>query len=83
MYAMLGSRPDIAYAVAKVSQYSTNPNPAHWSAVKRIFRYLAGTSDRGLCYGLEELGIVFVTGRGGAGFDSPGPALTRGRGGYF
>jgi len=27
--------------------------------------------------------VVFVTGRGGAGFHSPGPALTRGRGGYF
>lgn len=38
MYAMLGSRPDIAYAVSKVSQYSTNPNATHWTAVKRIFR---------------------------------------------
>jgi len=28
-------------------------------------------------------GVVFVTGRGGAGFHLPGPALTRGRGGYF
>ena len=27
--------------------------------------------------------VVFVTGRGGAGFHSPGPALTRGRGGIF
>jgi len=27
-------------------------------------------------------GVVFVTGRGGAGFHSPDPALTRGRGGY-
>jgi len=26
---------------------------------------------------------VFVTGRGGAGFHLPDPALTRGRGGYF
>ena len=26
---------------------------------------------------------MFVTGRGGAGFHSQGPALTRGRGGYF
>jgi len=60
MYAMLGSSLDIAYAVAKVSQYSTNPNPAHWSAVKQIFRYLAGTPDRGLCYGLEELGSGFT-----------------------
>jgi len=28
-------------------------------------------------------GLVFVTGRGGAGFHSQGPALTRGRGGIF
>ena len=26
---------------------------------------------------------MFVTGRGGAGFHSPGTALTRGQGGYF
>jgi len=37
MYDMLGSRPDIAYAVAKVSQYSTTLGPTWWSAVKRIF----------------------------------------------
>jgi len=30
-----------------------------------------------------ELPLEFVTGRGGAGFHSPGPALTTGRGGYF
>ena len=50
MYAMLGTRPDIAYAVAKVSQYSVNPGPAHWTAVKRILRYLAGTQDLGLSF---------------------------------
>jgi len=27
--------------------------------------------------------LEFVTGRGGAGFHAPGPALTTGRGGYF
>jgi len=27
--------------------------------------------------------VVFVTGRGGVGFHSPDPALTRGRGGIF
>lgn len=37
MYAMLGTHPDIAYAVAKVCQFSTNPNMTHWTAVKRIF----------------------------------------------
>ena len=51
MYAMLGMRPDIAYAVGIVSQYCTNPNQHHWTAVKRIFRYLAGTRGLGILYG--------------------------------
>ncbi len=29
MYAMLGTRPDIAYAVSVVSRYGSNPNEAH------------------------------------------------------
>lgn len=51
MYAMLGTRPDIAYAVGMVSKYCNNPNNDHWIAVKRIFRYLAGTRDLGILYG--------------------------------
>ena len=51
MYAMLGSRPDIAYAVGTVSRFCTNPDGQHWAAVKRIFRYLAGTREIGLTYG--------------------------------
>ena len=51
MYAMLGTWPDITYAVGLVSQFSTNPNSKHWGAVKRIFRYLAGTPGLGIHYG--------------------------------
>ena len=51
MYVMLGTRPDIAYAVGIVSQHCTNPNGHHWTAVKRIFRYLAGTRGLGILYG--------------------------------
>ena len=51
MFAMLGSRPDIAYAVGLVSKFCTNPDSHHWAAVKRIFRYLAGTREIGLTYG--------------------------------
>ena len=43
MYAMMGTRPDIAYAVSVVSRYAANPHDSHWTAVKRIFRYLRGT----------------------------------------
>jgi hypothetical protein len=45
MYAMCMTRPDIAVAVTTVSRYMSNPGSAHWTAVKRIFRYLRGTVD--------------------------------------
>jgi hypothetical protein len=50
MYAMLGTRPDIAYAVGATSRYCSNPGPSHWVAVKRIFRYLKGTMNHELEY---------------------------------
>ncbi|GLB43841.1 putative encoded by [Lyophyllum shimeji] len=51
MYAALGTRPDIAFAVQTVSRFSTKPGPAHWEAVKKIFRYLKGTIELWLSYG--------------------------------
>lgn len=51
MYAALGTRPDISYAVQTLSQFSSRPGPAHWTAVKRVFRYLKGTLDYGITYG--------------------------------
>jgi hypothetical protein len=50
MYAALGSRPDIMFAVTQLSQFSHAPRQAHWTAVKRVFRYLAKTADLGLVY---------------------------------
>jgi len=51
MAAMIGTRPDIAFAVSAVSQYNTNPVATHWTAVRGIFRYLTGTRELGLNYG--------------------------------
>jgi hypothetical protein len=50
MYTMVQTRPDIAYAVSTLAQYSSNPNHTHWTAVKRIFRYLKGTLSLGIEY---------------------------------
>ena len=50
MYAMLCTQPDIYFAVGMVSRYQSNLGPVHWQAVKRIFRYLHGTSNLILCY---------------------------------
>ncbi len=54
MYAAICTRPDIAYAVQSLSQYSNNPGPEHWSAVKRVFRYLSGTNHLKLTFRANE-----------------------------
>ncbi|OAE24922.1 hypothetical protein AXG93_2931s1660 [Marchantia polymorpha subsp. ruderalis] len=58
MYAMIYTRPDLAFAVCVVSQYMVNSRKEHWQAVKRIFTYLRGTSDIGLCYGNDTQCLV-------------------------
>lgn len=44
------TRPDISYAVNKLSQYMHAPTSDHWQAVKRVLRYLAGTASNGLYF---------------------------------
>ena len=50
MYAMVCTRPDIAYAVGVLIRFMSKPGKEHWTTVKWVFRYLCGTSDYGLCY---------------------------------
>eukprot|EP00253_Pinus_taeda_P015922 PITA_15922 len=50
MYAMVCTRPDIAHAVGVFNRFMSKPGKEHWTTVKRVFRYLRGTSDYGLCY---------------------------------
>ena len=51
MYLSLATRPDITYAVNRLAQFTSNPLPKHWTAIKRIFRYLKGTKNYSLTYG--------------------------------
>ncbi|KAM0000492.1 putative RNA-directed DNA polymerase [Helianthus debilis subsp. tardiflorus] len=44
------TRPDIAFAVNKVCQFMHSPTENHWSAVKRILRYLQGSLNHGLLF---------------------------------
>jgi hypothetical protein len=39
MYAALGTRPDIAYAVAALSRYNSRPLTVHLTAAKRVLCY--------------------------------------------
>ncbi|GJY71892.1 zinc finger, CCHC-type containing protein [Tanacetum coccineum] len=50
MYAMTSTRPDIAYAVGRLSRFTSNPSRQHWQAITRVFKYLKGTMNYGLSY---------------------------------
>lgn len=44
------TRPDISYAVNRLSQYMNRPTSEYWQAVKGLLRYLAGTSSHGIFF---------------------------------
>ena len=54
IWLMIGTRPDIGFAVGRLSQHCENPLTSHWTAVKRVLRYLKGTRDTGIAYGTEQ-----------------------------
>ena len=47
---MLGTRVDIAFAVIKLARFASNPSNIHFTAVKRVYKYLKGTKDYGITY---------------------------------
>ena len=50
LYASLGTRPNITFAVQMLSQFSSKPSNEHWRGVKRILHYLQGTKTLGITY---------------------------------
>lgn len=52
------TRPDISFAVKKVCQFLHAPTTVHWTAVKRILRYICGTTSLGLKIGKSDSMMV-------------------------
>jgi hypothetical protein len=50
MYAMLTTRPDLAYAVGLLGRYSAKPKQCHWTLAKRCLRYLQATKKMELVF---------------------------------
>ncbi|GKE19918.1 retrovirus-related pol polyprotein from transposon TNT 1-94, partial [Tanacetum coccineum] len=47
---LTASRPDLTFAVCMCARYQAKPTEKHLHAIKRIFKYLRGTVNRGLWY---------------------------------
>ena len=54
MYLTVSTRPDIAYAVANLAKFSSKPTKEHWTALKRVLRYLKGTVNFGIFYSQND-----------------------------
>ncbi|GJR05592.1 retrovirus-related pol polyprotein from transposon TNT 1-94 [Tanacetum coccineum] len=56
---LTASRPDLQFAICMCARYQARPTEKHLHAVKRIFRYLRGTVNRGLWY-LKDSSIALT-----------------------
>lgn len=61
IYAMVTTRPDISFAVIKLSQYASSPAKIHYDAVKQIFKYLYHTKTRGIIYWRNQINATLPT----------------------
>ena len=50
MYLASATRPNISFAMCKLSRFVSNPGDDHWRALERVMRYLKGTMSYGIRY---------------------------------
>ena len=50
MYLASATRPDISFAMIKLSRFVSNPGDEHWKALERVTHYLKGTTSYGIHY---------------------------------
>lgn len=67
LYLMHATRPDLAFTVIRLSQFAAHPRECHWLALKRVLRYLKGTSSAVL-----TLGDLSTTGTSSKSVDNSG-----------
>ena len=53
-YLAATSRPDITLAVHQCAKFCNNPREVHYTAAKRIVRYLHGTKDKGMILNIQD-----------------------------
>lgn len=59
MHLMIGTRPGLTFSVGKLCQLCESPKEKHWTAVKRVLRYICGTQNMGITFdGGSDISIV-------------------------
>ena len=59
LYACLGTRPDLAFAISRLGKYSANPSEEHLNFLRYVLRYLQGTKHYRLRYdGSSNAGLI-------------------------
>jgi hypothetical protein len=80
LYLTLGTRPDIAFAVTKMAQFTSNPSEDHLKKARYICRYLVGTKNLSLVYDGASGGGLEAFTDSDWGSD---PSTRRSQSGYF
>ena len=60
LYIMIGTQPDIAYAMTKLSQFAVNPTQDHLNRALYICCYLLGTSEYALVFDGKSNGSLIA-----------------------
>jgi hypothetical protein len=58
LYVAVITRPDVAFAVSRLSRFTTNPGPKHHEAADQVLLYLKGSRSLALQFGGEDTFVV-------------------------
>ena len=62
LYIMLGTQPNVSFAVIKMAQFSANPSHKHMEVAKYILHYLNTTKDKTLVFdSASNKGLIAFT----------------------
>ena len=50
LYIIPGIKVDITFTIIKLTRYTSNPSNIHFTALKRVYKYLKGIKDYGITY---------------------------------
>jgi Reverse transcriptase (RNA-dependent DNA polymerase) len=57
LFAAITTRPDVAFAVSRLTQFNHNPSEDHHKAIDRVIQYLYSTRDRAIRFGDGAPGV--------------------------